>query len=388
MKFGPLRISFERKSLASPTVDDFNIFAPFGLASPLSVPAVANAVALRSEGPATLDIAVIDRATGAKVEHPIFALLTGDFNPWTSAAEGIRKICVMRDLHDVGGVAIVVRNSERKPVEVIVYDAGRVSVEYATDGSGEPIYRLNGRELDPRDVIHVPNTLGRAPVSLARGAINAAAAMETHARKTFESGARPGAVVQVPKGMGEDAIGRMRSSFRTAYEGAANAGKTAFIYDGVTFTQAQISSVDAQFLELRRFQTEEIARSFSMSASMLGDLTRSSYSNQEQKAKEFLSYTLEPILVALESAFNRVLLSDDDRAKLAIRFDRDDLSRVDLATRALAINSLVASTVLSPNQGASWIGMPPHEGGDTFENRNITVKPVPVSGAPKVPVNE
>lgn len=377
MKLWPFANPFERKSLSDPTDTELAIFGAT-FTSPLQLTPVANAVRLISEGPATLDINVVKRGDiPEKVDHPSLKLLRGEFNPWLSGYEGIRDLTSMACIHDAGGLAVAVRNSEGKAIEIIVYAPGRITVTYAADGSGEPAYSIDGRPLDSRDVIHVRSPFSRSPVNLARGAIDTAAAMETHAKRQFERGARPGAVVEVPKGIGEDAIKRMRSSFGAAYEGTANAGKTAFLYDGVTLKVAQLSSVDAQFLELRRFQTEEIARAFNMSPSMLGDLTKSSYANAEQKHKEFLSYSLEPWLCVLESAFNRALLSDDERATLTFRFDRDDLSRVDLATRANAINSLISSEVINPNTGATWIGQPPHTGGETYGNRNITVKPIP-----------
>jgi HK97 family phage portal protein len=378
----PFANLFEKKSISNPTSDDFAILAPYRT-SPLSVTPVANAVRLLSEGAATLEIKVVKRGdVPIKVDHPALSLLTVEANSWTSGYELIRNVTAMALLHDAGGLAVVVRNSQGKPVEILCYDPGRIVVRYAADGSGEPSYSLDGKALAAADVLHVRSPFGRSPVSLGCGAIDTAAAMETHARKIFENGAKPSAVIQVPKGMGEDAIKNMKSSFRSAYEGTANAGKTVFIYDGVTFTAAEMKSTDAQFLELRRFQVEEIGRAFGLSPSMLGDLTRSSYANAAQKHLEFLSDSLEPWLCALESAFNRVLLSDEERRDLTFKFDRDDLSRVDLQTRANAINSLVASTVISPNQAAGWIGMGPHEGGDTFENKNV--KPAADQAPPNV----
>lgn len=369
-------LKIERKSLADPTETECAIFGATSTA-PIHITPVANAVRLLSEGAATLDLDVVKRGpVPEQVNHPALALLTGEANPWTSGYELRRDLLSTACIYDAGGIAIAVRNSEGKVVEIIQYDPGRITFQRAADGSGEPTYSMDGRQLNPRDVIHVRSPFSRSPVNLARNAIDTAAAMETHAKRQFERGAKPGAVVEVPKGIGEDAIKRMRASFGAAYEGSANAGRTAFLYDGVTFKIAQLSSVDAQFLELRRFQVEEIARAFNMSASMLGDLTRSSFANSEQKAKEFLSYALEPWLCAMESAFNRVLLTDEERATFAFRHDRDDLSRVDLATRANAINSLIASEVINPNTGAAWIGQPPHDGGETFGNRNITVKPI------------
>ncbi|HVV43171.1 MAG TPA: phage portal protein [Nitrobacter sp.] len=371
---------FERKSLSDPGDLEFSIFTRGS--SGLEVQAVANAVRLISEGAATLDIDVIKRGTADKTDHPALALLRSEANPWTSGYELIRDLTAQACIYDAGGLAWVNRVSG-KPVEIIRYDAGTITVQYASDGSGEPTYSINGTAVDAANIVHVRGPFSRSPVNLASNAIATAAAMEKHAKHQFENGAKPSAVVAFQRGMSEQAIKNAKAGFNTAYAGVQNAGKIVYLYDGATFTPSEISSVDAQFLELRRFQTEEIARAFNMSPSMLGDLTKSSYANQEQKAKEFLSYCLEPWLCALESAFNRALLSDDERATLTFRFDRDDLSRVDLATRANAINSLIASTVLSPNQGASWISMPPHEGGDVFENKNVTVKQIP-TGAQNV----
>jgi HK97 family phage portal protein len=374
MKFGPFRL-FEKKSL--PQTDD-DLAALLGLSAstdPLCVPPVAAAVRTIGEAVATLDINVIKRdATGEKVDHASLALLLGQVNDWTSGFELIRDLVTQALTRDAGGMAWVNRVNDRI-AEIIRYEPGRITAQYASDGSGEPTYSLNGRPLNASDVIHVRGPFSKSPVSLARGAICTAATMEAHARRQFETGAKPGAVVTVPKGMGEDSIRKMRAGFRSAYEGAANAGKTVFIYDGATFTTAQISSVDAQFLELRRFQIEEIARAFNMPASMLGDLTKSSYANAEQKQKEFLAYCADPWLCAVEAAFNRALLSDDERATLTFKFDRDDLTRASLTERATAINSLIASETINPNTGRDWLGLPAYTGGETYGNRNITVAP-------------
>jgi phage portal protein BeeE len=117
---------------------------------------------------------------------------------------------------------------------------------------------------------------------------------------------------------------------------------------------------------------------------MIGDLSRATWSNSEQKGREFLSYTLEPWLLGLEGALRRALFSDEERASHVIRFDRDDLTRADLTTRATAINSLIASRTINPNEARSWLALPPREGGDEFLNPNISATPPkPEGNAPK-----
>lgn len=154
-----------------------------------------------------------------------------------------------------------------------------------------------------------------------------------------------------------------------------SSGRTAILYDGAEFEPFTFTSVDAQFLENRQFQIEEIARAFNIPAPMVGDLSRATWSNSEQKGREFLSYTLEPWLRGLEGALRRALFNDEERADHVIRFDRDDLTRADLATRATTINSLIASQTINPNEGRHWIGLPPREGGYDFMNPNISAAP-------------
>lgn len=381
MKFGPFRITVATKSLATPDGDLLEIFTgatPGNSVTPaiaLQVPAVASAVRTISEAVASLDINVIKcDGSGEKVKHAALNLLRGQANDWTSGFEFIRDLVAQALTRDVGAVAWVNRNGADKPIEIIQYRPGVINVDLSVD-TGEPQYRIGDRKLALSDVIHVRGPFSRCPVSLAREAIAAAIVMESHANRLFKNGARPGGIVEVPKGTGEDAIKKMRASFRGAYEGEANAGKTMFVYDGAVFKQMQLASTDAQFLELRRFQIEEIARAFNMPTSMLGDLTKSSYANAEQKQKEFLAYCVEPWLCAAEAAFNRALLSNDERSTLTFKFDRDDLTRASLTERATAINNLIASETINPNTGRDWLGLPAYEGGEIYGNRNITVDP-------------
>jgi HK97 family phage portal protein len=114
---------------------------------------------------------------------------------------------------------------------------------------------------------------------------------------------------------------------------------------------------------------------------MLFDHDRATWSNTEQMGREFLVYCLEPWLKALEGALRRALFTPEERAGLVIRFDRDDLTRADLSTRATVINSLIASRVINPNEGRDWLGLSPRAGGEEFMNPNITA-PAPQEETP------
>lgn len=374
----------EQKSLASP---DAALEALFGLTptasglvlssqAALRIPVVANAIQLISEAVASLDVTVKRIDGGAEIDvpdHSALGLLRGDANDWTTGFELIRQIVVDALMNDAGGMIWVNRiNGEAR--ELIRYRPSVLTFDLDVD-TGERAYRLREMPIASRDVIHLLPPLGRAPLTLAREAIGIAAALDRHAGRLFTRGARPSGALKFPKGMGEESVKKARTAWRATHEGEDTGGQTAILFDGAEFEAFTLASTDAQFLENRRFQIEEIARAFNIPAPMVGDLSRATWSNSEQKGREFLSYTLEPWLLGLEGALRRALFTDAERADHVIRFDRDDLTRADLATRATVINSLIASQTINPNEGRDWLGLPPRDGGDEFLNPNISAAP-------------
>lgn len=364
----PLR----KKSIDPAEIDELVRGTPISRSDALRVPVVANAVQLISEAVASLDVSIRRMDGDSEIDipdHPALSLLRDEACEWVTGFELIRQIVVDALTSDQGGMVWVNRPSGY-PVELIRYVPGVLTFDRDVN-TGERLYRRFGSPIPARDVIHLLPPLGRSPLTLALGAIDIAAALDRHATRLFARGARPSGALKFPKGMGEESVKKARAAWRATHEGEDAGGRTAILYDGAEFEAFTFNSTDAQFLENRRFQIEEIARAFNIPAPMLGDLTRATWSNSEQKGREFLSYTLEPWLRGLEGALRRALLSDEERADHVIRFDRDDLTRADLSTRATVINSLIASRTINPNEGRQWIGLSPRDGGDTFINPNI-----------------
>ncbi len=339
----------------------------------LRVPAVAAAVRTISEACASLACRVVEiDGNGTETvnrDHPVNALISDEANDWTSSFELIRTLVVDALTRDQGGLAWV--NWLRdEPVEIIRYKPGIIAAEYDADGSGRPSYRINGRPTPSQEIIHLRSTFEHCPIMLCREAIAVALVMERHAARLFGKGARPGGVLETPKNIGDEGVKKMLKGWKAAHEGADNAGGTAVLWDGTTWRQMTLSSVDAQFQELRVFQLQEIGRAFNIPAVLLGELSRATWSNSAEMQRLFLMLCLEPWLLALEGAFRRALFQKDDRARFAIRFERDDFSKVDLKVLATAINSLVASRVINPNTGREWLDLPPYEGGEEYANPN------------------
>lgn len=337
----------------------------------LRVPAVAAAVRAISEACASLNFRVVeigdDGAELVNHSHPANQLLAVEANDWTSSFELIRQLVVDALTRDQGGLAWVNRPRD-EPLEIVRYRPGIIVAEYDKDGSGRPTYRINGRPTPADQIIHVRSTFEKCPVTLCREAIAVALVMEKHAARLFGKGARPGGVIETPKPLGDEGVVKMLKGWRKSMEGADNAGNSGVLWDGAKWVQMTLSSVDAQFQQLRVFQLQEIARAFNIPSILIGELSRATWSNSAEMQRLFLMLCLEPWLQAIEGAFLRALIAKEDRKRFAIRFEREDFSKVDLAVLATAINGLVASRVLNPNTGRGWLGLPPYEGGEEYAN--------------------
>lgn len=374
----------ETKGLAEPGDDLYALFGVTPTASTgtpvtpdaaLRVPAVSSAIRAISDAVATLDVGVNRiAADGTEVgapEHPALSFLRDQANDWTDGFSLIRDLVIDALSDDKGGMAYVNRLGDGRIAEIIRYRRGVIDVQF-NQTTGEPRYKIDNRPVPGSDIIHLRSPFGRSPLSLACEAIGTAMALDKHAAKLFGRGARPSGALMFPKGMGEASVKAARAAWRATHEGGDANGQTAILYDGAEFKPFTFNSTDSQFIENRKFQILEIARVFRVPPSMLFDHDRATWSNTEQMGREFLSYTLEPWLRAAEGALRRALFSEEERATYAVRFDRDDLTRADLSTRATVINSLTSSRTINPNEGRHWLGLPPRDGGEEFLNPNIT----------------
>ena len=99
------------------------------------------------------------------------------------------------------------------------------------------------------------------------------------------------------------------------------------------YTPISIPNNDAQFLETRKFQIEEIARLYRVPLHMIGDLEHATFSNIEQQSLEFVKYTLDPWLVRWEQSLQKSLLSDSEKGRYFVKFNVEGLLRGDYASR-------------------------------------------------------
>lgn len=350
-----------------------------GPSSAMKVPAVACAVTLLSTACGTLPAKLYTASPKGKrtaTKHPSYALAHDWANDWTAAGELRQQLTRDALLNDKGGFAYVNRVDGR-PVELLRLDPASVQM-MQDDATGEPVYLVGEhgkqRRYGWRDVLHLQAPGGTSPISRAREAIALALVLEQHAARLFGNGARPNALLYNDSKFGEagaTVIKNIRAAWRATF-GAGQSDAPLILDSGWKYQQLALTSTDAQFEELRRFQIEEIARAFNVPPTMLFELTRGTWSNVEQLALQFLTFSLRPWLEAWQAAYVRVLIAPEDRAGYFIEFVTDDLLTADFAARATAYAQYRAMGAMTANEVRAGLNLPPHKDGDTLDNPNIT----------------
>jgi HK97 family phage portal protein len=216
-------------------------------------------------------------------------------------------------------------------------DNGQIFYTYWRDRDETRSHEKSGGvALRKEEVLHIPGLsfdglVGYSPIALAKNAIGMAIATEDYGASFFANGANPGGVLEHP-GTLKDATA-LRATWEALYKGAKNSHRIAVLEEGLKFHTIGIPPEQAQFLETRKFQLNEIARVFRVPPHMIGDLEKSTFSNIEQQSMEFVKYTLDPWVVRLEQSMNQTLLSPSERKKYVVKFNLDGLLRGDYATR-------------------------------------------------------
>jgi HK97 family phage portal protein len=381
-------LGIETKSgLASPDDWLFDLFggapASSGIRvtpkSAMTCAPVRAAVQAISEGIGQLPVHVYERAGDAKeraANHPAYKLLHDEANEWTPAALFREQITRDACLYPNGGFAHIVR-VDGKPVELLRIDPEQSKVIVQTDNS-EPVYKVQTGKGNPitvarENMLHIPSPSlnGEGLVHEAREAIGLALVMERHAARLFGNGARPSGVLSLKNATTPEALTKARTAWQAAH-GGSNSGGTAVLPGDASWQALMLTSADAQFLELRKFAIDEIARVWRVPPSMLFELGRATWGNGEQQGRQFLDLCLMAWVSRWEGEIRLKLFTPEERATYFAEFLTDGFARADLAARMEAYSKAIAARILNPNEVRAMENRAPYAGGDKFENPNTS----------------
>ena len=317
--------------------------------SAMQITAVYSCVRILAEAIAGLPLHLYTyKEDGGKekaIGHPLYLLLHDEPNPEMSSFV-FRETLMTHLLLWGNAYAQIIRNGKGEVVALYPLMPNRMTVDRDSSGQLFYSYQMNNSDaptmkagtviLKPSDVLHIPGLgfdglVGYSPIAMAKNAIGLAIATEEYGAKFFANGATPGGLLEYP-GTVKDPD-RVRESWNKGFSGSQNAGKVAILEEGMKYTPISIAPEQAQFLETRKFQINEIARIFRVPPHMVGDLEKSSFSNIEQQSLEFVKYTLDPWVVRWEQSLSRALFTPEEKKKYFFKFNVEGLLRGDYQSR-------------------------------------------------------
>lgn len=279
-------------------------------------------------------------------DHPLYYLLHDEPNPEMTSFV-FRETLMSHLLIWGNAYAQIIRDGAGRvlglypllpdKMEVQRDDQGNIYYVYSRNSDENPMFKEYGNiKLKAEDVLHIPGLgfdglIGYSPIAMAKNAVGMTLACEEYGASFFANGANPGGVLEHP-GVLKDPS-KVRESWNSVYRGVNNAHKIAVLEEGMKYQQIGIPPEEAQFLETRKFQINEIARLYRIPPHMVGDLDKSSFSNIEQQSLEFVKYTLDPWVIRWEQSLQRSLLLPGEKGKYFIKLNVDGLLRGDYQSR-------------------------------------------------------
>jgi HK97 family phage portal protein len=275
-----------------------------------------------AEGLSQVPFKLFQETTGGGREaaraHPLYKLLARRPNPWQTSFEFRETLA----LHLVlASNAYVFKNMlAGKVIELLPFQPGQVTVKRSgwelsyeittADGTKVPVpasqmWHLRGPSWD--------GVVGLDAVRLARESIGLALATEEHSARMFSNGAAIGGVLTTDATLKTEQVDLLRKSWETTQTGVRNAFKTAILWGGLKWLPRGQQNDQAQLIEQRRFQVEEICRHFRVMPIMVGYSDKAAtYASAEQMFLAHVVHTLGPWYSRLEQSAESALLTEKE----------------------------------------------------------------------------
>lgn len=365
--------------------------------------AVHSCVKILANSVAQLPCHLMEEVNGIKnkaIDHYLYPILHDQPNEWMTAPEFWGMVIACLELR--GNFFALKSGLPGRPIrELIPLAIGAVEEVIQTPNYGlfYKVRRPSGDQNAPNgatgqtvsttvDVIpgdrimHIRGLvlngfMGLNPIQYARESIGLALATEKHGAKLFAHGTMLGGILKWDKHFSTNEKAKtVIESFNEVYSSVENAHKTALLEDGMGWEKMQMTSEDSQFMEARKFQKKEIVDLlFGMPLSMLqsGEKT-ATFASAEQFALQYVSYALTPLIVNIEKAVRRDLLTDEEKKRYYAKFSVGGLLRGDMKARFEAYQIAINTEILNPNTCRDWEDLNAYEGGDEYRVRTSTIK--------------
>lgn len=236
------------------------------------------------------------------------------------------------------------------------------------------LYSIDANKLILKrsEVFHIPGPslngiIGLTPLEYIAGAISLGLSYEEFGRKFYRNGVNSSGAFSFPGELSDPSFQRLKTELKTNYAGATNIGVPMLLEGGGKFEPFAMKPVDAQLIENKRFQKEDIASIYRVPMHMIQDLTHATFSNIENLSLQFVVYTMLPHFKRWEENINAQLLTPGQRqAGYYLEFKIDGLLRGDIKSRYEAYAQGRLNSFLSINDIRRLENMNAVEGGDSY----------------------
>ena len=292
-------------------------------------------------------------------------------NKETSAWDFKRTLEAHRQIYG-NGYAEIVRDGAGRPQSLWIVTPDRVtptrdrdgSVAYLVDNGATEPTRLRGQDMFHLRGLGFDGLVGYSPIALARQAVGLGIATEQFGAAWFGNGSHGSAVLESPTPLAPDRSAALAQQFERRNRGPKNASRVLVLEAGLQYKPISVPPDDAQFLQTREFQVNEIARWYRVPPHKLADLSRATFSNIEHQAIEFVTDAIVPCVNGWESEAQRKLIGTPARRTLFTRMSVQALLRGDQAARADYYEKLWRMGVLSANEIRRFEDLNPIDDGD------------------------
>jgi HK97 family phage portal protein len=319
--------------------------------------AVWAAIRILSESVAQLPLMIYETdKLGNKIkaqDHQLYNLIHRKPNDLMTTYTFVQK-CMIDLLTRGNSFVYIKRNGGARPVELLPLDVTKVKL---VENEGVIYYELQeGGIVDSYDILHFKimsrdGLVGISPIDAGASAIGYGLALETYGNSFFANGAKVSGVLSTDRQLSDEAINRLRVSFKENYSNIQDANKTMVLEEGLKFNQISLSNEASQMLQSREFSIAEIARLYNVPNHLLRDLTKSSFNNIAEEGLNYVKFSLMPYLVMMESEMNCKLFRKNEEGKIATKFivnallrgtpkDRSEYYRTMLNIGAISIDEI------------------------------------------------
>lgn len=262
------------------------------------------------------------------------------------------------------------RNGALMGLDLIQPTAVKVSKNADLPGGRNYCIKLDDgskTDLDSRNIVHIPGlsldgVKGLSPIALARMGIASAQAADKATYQRFNSGAMlSGLVTPEDDDMEPDEATAVKETVNSSMLGPENAGGIAVVNRRLKFTPWIMTNVDAQFLQSRMFQVEEIGRWFGVPPHLLGltEKTTSWGQGIAEQNRGLARYTLQPWTTRIQERLSGLVPTSRHA-----EFDYSQLLAPAPEDMVALVLSQVNGGLITPNEGRGQLNLPPVDGGN------------------------